>query len=74
MNKKSEKPDDCPFCGEIYTYCCKTVSDYDGKELNGWAVHCSVCGARGPIVKTRWRSVREWNSLVSLLELYSIAL
>lgn len=72
MNKKSDTPCSCPFCGSRHSYCCKTASDYDDKELNGWAVHCPTCGARGPIVKTRWRSVREWNDLRLLM--FDIAL
>ncbi len=68
MSKKYK----CPFCGQKEAVTYKAYITLAGKDVEGYAVYCESCGARGPNCPLKRQAVEKWNYLVRTLEFYSI--
>jgi Lar family restriction alleviation protein len=53
----------CPFCGSKKVELCGTSVDLDkDKYIDGHAVFCNKCGARGAVHKLQTKAVSLWNT------------
>ncbi len=57
----------CPFCGSEDTELFKVSMEIKGVDVDGWAVHCNECEARGPVLPIRTRARAAWNDLFTNL-------
>jgi len=57
------KLETCPFCGSKKLELCGTsVYLEDDRNIDGYAVHCLKCGARGAVHKLKTKAVSLWNA------------
>ena len=49
----------CPFCGNSMTV---IVSIIPKDKLSPFAVVCQICGAQGPVSKTKAKAKKDWNT------------
>jgi Lar family restriction alleviation protein len=53
---------ECAYCGRddlLDKFSC--CVDIEGVEIDGYTVHCSACGVRGPCKNTERKAANAWN-------------